>query len=209
MMGINWWAFVVVVFFAYVIPGPDFAVILRASTRSSRAGLAAALGAQTGLCVHMALAALGLSLLLARSPDVLTAVRLVGAGYLTFLGLRILWFTRGTRRALDEISRDPASLPTSAAFAQGFFTNVLNPKAILFFASVLPQFLSLSGPATAQIFVLGSVDIAIGLVLWSALVAVGSRLGSLLREPSIRRRWDRATGGVLAALGVIVASAKA
>jgi threonine/homoserine/homoserine lactone efflux protein len=209
MMGINWWAFVVTVFFAYVIPGPDFAVILRSSTRSPRAGLAAALGAQTGLCVHMALAALGLSLLLARSPDVLTAVRLVGAGYLTFLGLRILWSTRGARREVDETPGDPECRPTGAAFAQGFFTNVLNPKAILFFASVLPQFLSLEGPATAQIFVLGSVDIAIGLVLWSALVAVGSRLGALLREPGIRSRWDRATGGVLAALGVIVASAKA
>ncbi len=204
-MGINWWAFVGVVFLAYVIPGPDFAVILRSSTRSSRAGLSAALGAQTGLCVHMALAALGLSLLLARSPGVLDIVRLVGAGYVTFIGLRILSSTRGTRQA---VAGDEASMPSGTAFAQGFFTNLLNPKAILFFASVLPQFLSSGRPATVQIFVLGCVDIAIGVVLWSGLVALGARFGSLLRRPRIRRRWDRATGGVLVALGAVIASEK-
>ena len=207
-MGINWWAFVGVVFLAYLIPGPDFAVILRSSTRSLRAGLSAAIGAQTGLCVHMTLAALGLSLLLARSPNVLTAVRLLGAAYLTFLGLRILWLTRTTRHAHGERSSDQARLPSTAAFAQGLLTNLLNPKAVLFFASVLPQFLSPDRSATAQVFALGTVDIAIGLALWVALVAVGSKLGALLRRPKLRRRWDRTTGGVLAALGVVVASAK-
>jgi threonine/homoserine/homoserine lactone efflux protein len=207
-MGIDWWAFVAVVIFAYVIPGPDFAVILRSSTRSHRAGQSAALGAQTGLCVHMVLAALGLSLLLAHSPGVLTVVRLVGAAYLTFLGLRILWSTRGAVEGTDGVAREEPHLPSTAAFAQGFLTNLLNPKAILFFASVLPQFLSSDRAATAQIFALGTVDIAIGLVLWSALVVLGAKLGSLLRDARIRRRWDRATGGVLAALGIVVASAK-
>jgi threonine/homoserine/homoserine lactone efflux protein len=207
-MGIDWWAFVAVVIFAYVIPGPDFAVILRSSTRSRRAAQSAALGAQTGLCVHMVLAALGLSLLLAHSPGVLTVVRLVGAGYLTFLGLRILWSTRGAASGVDDMARNHPPLPSTAAFAQGFFTNLLNPKAILFFASVLPQFLSSDRAATAQIFALGTVDIAIGLVLWSALVVLGAKLGLLLRDARIRRRWDRATGGVLAALGIVVASAK-
>jgi threonine/homoserine/homoserine lactone efflux protein len=207
-MGTNWWAFVGVVLLAYVIPGPDFAVILRLSTRSSRTGLSAALGAQAGLCVHMTLAALGLSLLLARSPEVLTAVRLVGAGYLTFLGLRIIWSTRPLRSAGGGAPTHEPRVRSSAAFAQGFLTNLLNPKAILFFASVLPQFLSSSRPATVQVFVLGTVDIAIGIVLWSTLVTLGSKLGAFLRQPRHRRRWDRATGGVLATLGVVVASAK-
>jgi threonine/homoserine/homoserine lactone efflux protein len=207
-MGINWWAFLGVVFLAYVIPGPDFAVILRSSTRSSRAGLGAALGAQAGLCVHMALAALGLSMLLARSPQILTGVRLVGAAYLTFLGLRIIWSTRGAPSVGADDPNDAPTLPLSGAFEQGFFTNLLNPKAILFFASVLPQFLSSDRSATAQIVALGTVDIAIGLVLWSGLVAVGTTLGAALRQPAIRRRWDRATGGVLATLGVAVGAAK-
>ena len=207
-MGINWWAFLSVVLLAYLIPGPDFAVILRSSTRSSRAGFSAALGAQSGLCVHMTFAALGLSLLLARSPDALTALRLSGAAYLTFLGLRILWLTRDTHQSVGDDPEEEATLRSSAAFAQGFLTNLLNPKAILFFASVLPQFLSSDRTATAQVFALGGVDIAIGLVLWAALVGVGAKLGALLRRPRIRRRWDRATGGVLATLGVVVASAK-
>lgn len=204
-MDIDWPTFVGVVLLAYVIPGPDFAVILRASTRHRRAGVAAALGAQVGLCVHMLIAVLGLSLLLARSADALTAIRLLGAAYLVYLGVRIVLSSR--RGAADD---DPAEAPVDvrASFVQGFLTNVSNPKAILFFASVLPQFVVTGGSTSAQVLVLGTVDVLIGLVVWAGLVVVGVRLAAVLRRPGVRRAWDRVTGGVLVGLGGAIGAGK-
>lgn len=199
-MGIDWWAFVGIVCLAYLVPGPDFAVVLREATRSRRAGLLAAAGAQAGLCVHLLVAVLGLSLLLARSPEALTAVRFVGAGYLVYLGLRILWSTRSGAPASP-----PATPGSRAAFAHGFLTNLLNPKAVLFFAAILPQFVVADAPVTPQIAALGAVDIVVGVLLWPLLVASGVRLGALLARPAVRRGWDRLTGGVFVGLGGVLA----
>lgn len=216
-MGIDWLTFVGVVLGAYVIPGPDFAVILRAATRGRRSGAAAALGAQTGLCLHVAIAAAGLSLVLARSADALTVVRLAGAAYLFWLGARTVLATRTPRAggageheagfAPHTAEDEPAAL--RAVFVQAFPTNALNPKAILFFASVLPQFVQPSGSVTLQILALGVVDVLLGIVVWAGLVLVGVRLAGVLRRPRVRRAWDRATGGVLMALGGTIATSKA
>ncbi|MBC8092529.1 MAG: LysE family translocator, partial [Pseudonocardia sp.] len=144
-------------------------------------------------------AVLGLSVLLARSPEALTAVRLVGAAYLVYLGVRTIWSAR--RSAV------PTSAPTSiepdprAAFVHGFLTNLLNPKAVLFFAAILPQFVVADAPVTAQIAALGAVDVVIGVLLWPLVVAFGVRLGALLGRPAVRRGWDRVTGGVFVGLG--------
>lgn len=137
-MDINWLGFVGVVAIAYVIPGPDMAVILRAATRGWRPGGAAAVGAQAGLCVHLALAVAGLSVVLARYPEALTALRIAGGIYLMYLGGRLILPTL-SRAPKDEEPSDDAS--TRSAFGQALFTNLLNPKAVLFFAAVLPQFL--------------------------------------------------------------------
>jgi threonine/homoserine/homoserine lactone efflux protein len=208
-MGIQWPAFVGVVLLAYVIPGPDFAVILRAATRGRRQGIAALLGAQAGLCLHVAIAVLGLSLLLARSADALTVVRLLGAAYLLWLGARTVWATRG-RPAEDEpgAGTDEGDGALAAVFLQAFATNALNPKAILFFASVLPQFVVASGSTTVQVLLLGAVDVLIGVGVWAVLVLVGVRLAGLLRRPAVRRWWDRVTGTVLMGLGGTVATGK-
>lgn len=85
---------------AYLVPGPDYAVILRSATRGPRAGVAAAGGAQLGLCVHMVLAVVGLSAVLARYPDVLTTIRLLGGAYLLYLGGRLILPT--LRPSTDE-----------------------------------------------------------------------------------------------------------
>lgn len=204
---INWWAFLAIVVAAYVIPGPDFAVILRSATRGARSGIAAALGAQAGLCVHMLLASLGLSLLLARSPQALNAVRYAGAAYLVFLGLRLIVGTlRRTSATPEEDEADAA--PTSAAFLLGLGTNLLNPKAILFFASVLPQFIAAEGSVPVQILVLGTVDVLLGLAVWAVVILVGVKLATALNKPAVRRWWDRATGGALTGLGGALATAR-
>lgn len=199
-MDVNWVAFVGVVMVAYLVPGPDFVVVLRAATRGRRSGVAAALGAQTGLCVHVAMSVVGLSVLLSRHPELLTTVRVLGGIYLLYLAGRLVVPT--FRPARREEQRTPDERPSDrSSFAQGFLTNVLNPKAVLFFAAVLPQFVSGPAPTWVQVSVLGALDVVLGLVAWALVVVVGARLGGLLRRDRVRRWWDRVTGAGLGLLG--------
>ena len=195
-MDVSWPVFLAVVLAAYVVPGPDFAVILRSSTRSVRAGVAAAVGAQLGLCLHMLLAVVGVSAVLAAHPGALVVVRVLGGGYLLYLGGRLVL---GSFRHAPG-ARGPAETGTS--FAQALLTNLTNPKAILFFASVLPQFVGDGGlPVAVQVLVLGTVDVVVGFVPWAVVVLLGSGLAGWLATDVVRQWWDRVTGVILAALG--------
>ncbi|MGW0291829.1 LysE family translocator [Streptomyces tuirus] len=215
-MTVDLLGFLGVVLVAYVVPGPDFLVVVRAAAEDPSKGRAAALGAQTGLCVHMLAAAAGLSVIAARSPAVYDGIRLMGAAYLVYLGVRAVRAARRTARTrhdADEATSDapeqgePAGGRLASCFTQGLLTNVLNPKAALFFLSVLPQFVDGDRPIAQQIFFLGMLDILIGVAYWFALVVVAARLGALLARPRIRRRWELTTGWLFIAIGVSVAAA--
>lgn len=206
-METNWTAFVLVAIAAYVVPGPDFLVIMRRATRHWRSGVAAAVGAQLGLCVHVGLAVVGLSVVLARHPEALTAIRVLGGAYLVFLGGRLVASTLG-RASREPGSRGPgvggAGVGDSrAAFVEGLLTNLLNPKAVLFFASVLPQFV-VAGPMPVgvQVMALGAVDVLVGALPWALVVLLGARLSTTLGRPRVRDWWDRATGTALGGLGI-------
>ncbi len=200
-MSISWSAFFAVLVVAYLIPGPDFAVILRQATRTRRSGVLAAVGAQTGLCLHMLLAVVGLSAVLARHPDALVLVRVVGGLYLVWLGASLAWKARNLRTAAEGEDAASGGGTDRGAFMQGFLTNVTNPKAILFFASVLPQFISPDASVAGQILLLGVIDVIFGFLPWAIVIVLGDRLGR--RMSSIRFQvWrDRATGTALAGVG--------
>ncbi|MFE9458542.1 LysE family translocator [Streptomyces californicus] len=223
-MSVDLMGFLGVVLVAYVVPGPDFLVVFRSAIEHPAKGRAAGLGAQAGLCVHMLAAAIGLAVIAARSPAVYGAIKLLGAAYLVHLGVRAVLSARrvgrerragGERPAAHEPRDDaaPATGPEPAGarwrsgFAQGFLTNVLNPKAALFFLSILPQFVDGAGSTTRQIFFLGILDVLIGVVYWFAVVAVAARLRALLARPKVRRRWELTTGWLFIAIGVGVAAA--
>ncbi|MEU6847731.1 LysE family translocator [Streptomyces sp. NPDC046716] len=207
----NLLGFLGVVMVAYLVPGPDFLVIVRAGARDKTFGRAAAWGAQSGLCVHMCAAALGLSVIAARSAYAFTVIKLAGAAYLVFLGGRALLAAR-SGAASSRPHRGPVAgheRPKSfrSSFTEGFLTNVLNPKAALFFLSVLPQFVGgADGSTTGQIFLLGVVDIAVGVAYWFALVEFAARLRPLLTDIAKRRIWDRISGALLIGIGVGIAA---
>lgn len=195
-MSVSWSAFFAVLVVAYVIPGPDLAIILRSATRSRRSGVLAALGAQSGLTVHMLLAVAGLSAVLARHPEALVLIRVVGALYLLWLGASLI------RRARHQVTKDGADVADADdarhAFVQGFLTNLTNPKAILFFVSVLPQFVSADASPAATILLLGVVDVLFGFLPWALVVFLGHRLGRRLTSVGFQTWRDRVTGGALA-----------
>ncbi|WP_410657364.1 LysE family translocator [Amycolatopsis sp. lyj-112] len=194
--------FIGVVMVAYVVPGPDWVVILRYSARRRSAGFIAAIGVQCGLAVHMTAAALGVSTALLHSSVAFTVLKLVGAAYLIYLGaqaLRKSWKNEPedetTAGALPPAERPPR------VFRQAFLSNVLNPKAALFFVSVLPQFIDRDAAVAPQVLLLGGLDIALGALWWGLFVLLTARLSGLMSRRGPRKVLDRVTGTALVGLG--------
>jgi threonine/homoserine/homoserine lactone efflux protein len=200
--------FLAVALLAYVSPGPDWFVVLRSSARSRREGLLSSLGLITGLAAHTIAASLGVSALLLASAEAFTVVKIAGALYLGFLGIRALqsayrsW--RHPRQAADETSEPDGQSPMKV-WASAFVSNVLNPKAALFFVAVLPQFVTESAPVLPQILVLGGADIVLGCVFWTVFTFTVSRLRGLLQRRRARITLDAASGTALIGLGAALA----
>lgn len=206
------WGFVVAALLAYVIPGPDWFVVLRHATRSPTAGISAAVGVQTGLIVHMTAAALGVSAILSTSAEVFTIVKLAGAAYLVFLGFQALrdachgWRCHDLGDSASTTSSPSADSAPTRIWAQAFTANVLNAKAALFFVAVLPQFVSPASAAAPQILLLGAVDIAIGCLWWLLFVLTAARFRRVLRRRGPRMALDTTAGIALTGLGGALAA---
>lgn len=197
-MTASWVGFAAALTLAYVVPGPDFLLVLHWGTRSRREGLAAGFGAQAGLTVHVFLAVAGLTALITSWPGSLTVIRSVGAAYLFWLGLKLA-ASGPTQQRSSSSSR---SRGPWAAGRQTFGSNLLNPKAIIFVSSVLPQFADGPWPIWTQLLVLGAIDVLAGLLVWALVVALGRRLGGWLKRPTVDRWWRRGNGTLLCALAI-------
>ena len=183
-----------------VLPGPDFAVVVRwAASDGRRAGVLASFGVAAGLLVWGALTVLGLSALLAASPVAYAVVRYLGAAYLVWMALRLLWrsFHEHGSRPVATNSSPTASGSRAAPFRQGLLTNLLNPKIAAFYVGVLPLLVPSGAPRALTLAALVLCHVVLGLVwlgLVSVLVARGSRV---LSRPRVRAWLDRVTAVVL------------
>ena len=122
-----------------IAPGPDTAYVVgRSAQLGWRGGVAAALGISTGCLTHVLAVAVGLSALLVASATAFTAVKWLGAAYLCYIGLTML-FSRQTNSSEPAV-RDGRAVSLSRVFWQGALTDVLNPKVAMFFLAFLPQF---------------------------------------------------------------------
>jgi threonine/homoserine/homoserine lactone efflux protein len=161
-----------------VSPGPDTAYIVAvAAHRGPRAGVLSAVGMALGMVVHVTAASLGLALLLRSTPVALTGLRLAGAAYLAWLAVTTL---RSARRS-GHVGSAPAA--HRRIMGRAILTNLTNPKIILFFAALLPQFVRPeSGPLAAQFLMLGLIFLVIGLA-WDSTVGVAAgQLANLLKR---------------------------
>ena len=185
------------------VPGPDQALITRNAVLGGRAaGVRTMLGGASGLTVHAAAAALGLSALIAASSSAYTALKLVGIAYLVYLGLRMLL----TRAEPGDDGQGAGGLLGERPFAQGLMSNALNPKVALFFLTFLPQFLPENGSTLPASIALSAIFAAIYIAWFTALLALVERVAAALRSPQATRWAERVTGGTLIAFAVRLAA---
>jgi threonine/homoserine/homoserine lactone efflux protein len=170
--------FLVAALMLNIAPGPDMLYVIGRSVGQGRkAGVVSALGIFAGCWVHILAAAVGIAALLRSSPLAFNIVRYAGAGYLVYLGVKII-LQRGHLEAREFA---PESLGN--IFRQGVITNVLNPKVALFFLAFLPQFIDTTrGSAALQIILLGLIFDAGGTLVNLVVAYAGGTAGDLLRR---------------------------
>jgi threonine/homoserine/homoserine lactone efflux protein len=188
-------------------PGQDTALTIRNTLLGGRpAGFATALGVAVGQASWTMAASVGLTALLVASEFAFAAIRMIGAGYLVYLGTHTLWSAIRPGRAADRVgdSRAVAMTPRKA-LRQGILSNLGNPKMAIFFSSLLPQFVAPGSSTFAAMLVLGLVFVSMTLVWLSGYAAVVARAGHVLNRPRIRRAFDAAMGAILVAFGARLA----
>ncbi len=190
---------------AVMSPGPDFAMITRNSLiYSRRTAVLSSAGLSGGILVHVTYCLLGIGLVISRSILVFNIIKWIGAGYLLWIGLKSL---RAKKHNPDQAEVEQRELPTTAgAVRLGFFTNVLNPKATLFFLALFTQVISPDTPVAVQVGY--GLEMALATFCWFALVAtVLSHRAVKTKFERIQHWLERTFGVILIAFGVRVAFA--
>lgn len=188
-------------------PGPDtFYILGRSMAQGRGAGMASVLGVSTGSLIHTFAAAFGLSALLATSASVFFAIKLAGAAYLVYLGVRMM-FSRASTASI------PSAFSSSGfwcIYRQGLLTNVLNPKVALFFLAFMPQFIAADSPSKFAAFVtLGLSFITTGTIWCLCLAWFSSLLGDRLRAGNrFTEILNRTAGALFVFLGVRLVTSK-
>lgn len=201
-------AFLVAVVVMAATPGPAMALIFqRAGRHGFWAAVPTVLGLEAGLFVWALAAGAGLAALVAASEVAFWVLKIVGAAWLAYLGIRSLragWQLRGAHGA-EALPAPPRSRSHAGAFVEAFVVQLANPKAALFLLAFYPQFLPDSGPVLAATAALGMLQVSVELVLYLGLAAGVGSASTWFRRVSIRRRLDFISGSVLLLLGVRVA----
>ncbi|GLU31961.1 LysE family translocator [Trinickia caryophylli] len=176
-------AFVAALAVVYAIPGPDMALVVQTSIAGgTRRGLAAAGGLAVARATHVVLSACGVAALLKAAPWLYEIVRYGGAAYLAYVAVQIF---RSPLFALPDAAQTGQAVPSPlrAAFVKGMFTNLLNPKALLFCSVLLPQFVRPSaGSIGSQVSELGAALVAFGMLFDICYAAGAARISTLIRK---------------------------
>jgi threonine/homoserine/homoserine lactone efflux protein len=202
-------AFVGVAALLTMSPGPDMALVLRNSlTRGRAAVLPTACGTCSGCVAWGAASSVGIAAVLDASAQLYDALRLAGAAYLVWLGIRTLWDARTSHaRPADDPAAEAPTEPGSrrSAYRQGLLTNLLNPKVGIFYTTFLPQFIAPGQPALLMSIGLASIHAGMNLVWLTLYGSAAARLGDAIRRGRVRRAIETATGTVLVGFGLAVA----
>ncbi len=203
-----WWLFILMTFVVSATPGPNMLLVMSTSARLGlRAAVVTMAGCMTALLAMMSVSAAGLGALLQAFPTVFEGLRLAGAAYLAYLGIKS-WRAPVEDHPADAPPKSAVPSRSSAHFRQGFLVAASNPKAILFAAAFFPQFINPGQPQLLQFAIL-LVTFAVIEISWYFVYAVsGKRLSIYLQRASVMRAFNRITGGVFVGFAAVMATAR-
>jgi threonine/homoserine/homoserine lactone efflux protein len=207
----TWWLYLATIFVVCAIPGPNMLLMMTHGARyGMRQTTATMAGCLTSLILMLAVSVAGLGVLLKAWPATFDTLRLFGAAYLILLGVKA-WRAPVSEAAAAKTDASADGMggkraPSRGALMRiGFLVGSSNPKAILFSAALLPQFIDASRPTLPQFAVLVATT-AVMEVSWYAVYAgCGTRIGAKLKSSSVAKAFNRLTGGVFVGFGAMMA----
>ena len=191
-------------------PGVDTLLIIRNSGRGGwNDGAVSSLGICSGLFVHATVSALGISIILLKTAWAFSILKLAGAGYLVWLGIcswrRVISHTGGV--FFTNFNSQPQDFRFLRSFREGFLSNVLNPKTVIFYMAFLPQFINPAGSALIQSLYVAGLHFCVAMIYQCLLAAMVGRARLWLQKPAVSRVFDGLTGSMLLFLGLKLAAA--
>ncbi|MDX3885902.1 MULTISPECIES: LysE family translocator [Edaphosphingomonas] len=197
----TWWLFFLAVFLLCGTPGPNMLHVMTRSVHfGARRSVAAMAGCLAALVLILLASATGLSALLMASPRLFDVLRYAGVAYLVYLGIRA-WRSDAAPIDVDGRALVP-SLSPPAMFRGGFAIGISNPKALMFAAAFLPQFIDKARPEIPQFAILVAT-FAVTEMFWYAVYGIGGqKLAGFLTRPGLKRAFNRLTGGIFIGFGL-------
>jgi threonine/homoserine/homoserine lactone efflux protein len=202
------WTYLIAITLLTITPGVDTVLIIRNTTRGGwRDGFLSSLGICCGLFAHAVVSAVGISVILLQSAWAFQALKLAGAAYLVWLGLVSLRSAarRGPPLPLNGRPLTVSRFSARRSLAEGFLSNVLNPKAVVFYMAFLPQFIDPAGSALQQSLALAGLHFAIAMVWQCLLASAVDRAKGYLQNQAVRRGLDGLTGTIMMGFGLKLA----
>lgn len=197
-----WLAFLAAAVVIAVSPGPGAVLSMSTGLRVGyRGALRAIAGLQTALLIQLAVVALGLGAVLATSALAFTALKVVGAGYLIWLGVQ-----KWRSPVVAEVSGDNGVRGAGGLYLQGLFVNLSNPKAIIFMVALVPQFIDARAPQWPQFAIIALTMVATDTVVMSGYALLAGRCRRWLSSPRMLRVQNRIFGGMFVAAGSLLAA---
>ncbi|QEA40441.1 LysE family translocator [Pistricoccus aurantiacus] len=208
----QFWPFLLAITLLSMTPGVDTLLVIRNTSRGGvRDGVVTSLAICSGLFVHAAVSALGISLILLNSAWAFELLKLLGAGYLIWLGAQsLLSARRGAGLPVASVTSDGKASRRSLwlPLREGFLSNVLNPKTIVFYMAFLPQFIGPSDPPLLKSLWLASLHFLIANIWQIAIVLMIGRAGKWLAQRRVARGLNGLTGLMLVGFGLKLALAQ-
>lgn len=208
----TWWLYFATVFVVSAIPGPNMLLIMSHGAQYGLRRTAASMaGCLSALVIMLSVSAAGLGVFLQAWPAMFNTLRIVGAAYLVWLGIKAWSAPVADAEAANAAASDaaaPLAVPArrpGALFRNGFLVASSNPKAILFAAALLPQFIDASRPTLPQFGVLVATFAVIEVSWYLVYAGCGTRIGATLKSRRVAKAFNRATGGVFVGFGAMMA----
>ena len=196
-----WLGFLAASILIAVTPGPGAVISMSTGMRHGYwSALMAILGLQAAILVHLAIVALGLGAVLAASESAFFLIKILGAAYLVWLGIQ-KW-----RAPAIPIDANVPTVRSKGLFLQGVLVNLTNPKAIIFIAALVPQFVDPAQPQLQQYLLIAATLCATDLAVMSGYALAAVHLGRWLHDPAAIRGQNRFFGGLFISAGALLAA---